>query len=142
LRALEIDIGDDSFRDQMFRFLEKLFLEFCWGAFVSNAVIIAANVVLMPFGKQFEPVDRLIRASTIALVMFICLKKKYDNIYTLNNFVYFLYFTVEILIFDTCLKVTPFSRLMAMAVVIQYQNLLHKFSLFNRRQKIMITIFS
>lgn len=118
LRALEIKIGDDKFREQMFKFLEKLFLDFCWGAFVSNSIIVLANVVLMPFGKQFEPVDRLIRASIIAVVMFICLKKKYDNIYTLNMFIYILYMTVETIIFDTCLKVSPFSQLMAMAVVI------------------------
>ena len=109
MRALEIDIGDESFRDEMFLFLEKLFLEFCWGAFVSNAVIILANVVLMPFGMQFEPADRLMRASTIAVVMFVCLKWKYTNVYVLNTFVYILYFTVEVLIYDTTLKASPFS---------------------------------
>ena len=109
MRALEIDIGDESFRDEMFLFLEKLFLEFCWGAFVSNAVIILANVVLMPFGMQFEPADRLMRAGTIAVVMFVCLKWKYTNVYVLNTFVYILYFTVEVLIYDTTLKASPFS---------------------------------
>lgn len=118
LRALEINIGDNNFRDQMFQFLEKLFLEFCWGAFISNAIIIMANVVLTPFGMQFEPADRLIRASIIAVVMFICLKWKYKNVYVLNTFVYILYLTVEIIIFDSTLKTSPFSQKMAMAVVI------------------------
>jgi hypothetical protein len=109
LRALDIKIGDEKFRDEMFRFLEKLFLDFLWGAFTSNAVIVLANVVLIPFGRQFEPVDRLIRATIVGTVMFICLKKKYDTVYTLNRFIYLVYLTVEILIFDTCLKGTPFS---------------------------------
>ena len=65
-------------------------------------------------------VDRLIRASIIAVVMFICLKWKYKTVYTLNTFVYILYITVEVIIYDTTLKGTPFSQLLAMAVVIQY----------------------
>ena len=102
----------------MLVFLNKLFIDFVWGAFISNSVVIVANIILYPFGKQFEPADRLIRASIISVIMFLCLIKKYDNIYTLNNFIYLLYITVEVVIFDTCIKAGPFSKLLAMAVVV------------------------
>ena len=66
--------------------------------------------------------------------------RDYASLELLNAFVYLTYLTVELMIYETCLKVSPMGRIAAMAVLVQYMNLLHKFSLFDRKQKMFISV--
>lgn len=123
----------DKFVNDLFKSFIRVAQKMCLGMFTINLFLYVVLGSDTAFRKMKIEIIILVLMHTMEIH---CNKVRFHFL------VYLFYFLIQIGCFEVSLHVSGFSKKMMMGIAVQFQNMLHQFSLFDIRYKLVITILT